>query len=245
MAGFSRAARAIRLLGACIAQLTQLPWRGREIVRLTTEMGVESFPIIGLATAAAGLVTTNEMAWHMNVALHDNSMIPGFSGQFIFRELGVVVPAFLIISKVGASLTAEIAVMKGTEQLDALKMLKISTLQYLIFPRWVASILSVICLTLLSLSVTLAFAMLTAVLKLNFNVAEYLTTLQKFLGARDVIGAIVKSAAFGAVIPIISCIYGMESDGGAQGVGEATTQSVVTSTLAVIVLDFVLTWLIG
>jgi phospholipid/cholesterol/gamma-HCH transport system permease protein len=233
----------LSLVRAVARESVRFPWRGREILSLIDSLGVQSLPIIVIATAAAGLVTTNEIAWHMNSALQTVSMIPGFTGQFIFRELGVVIPAFLMISKVGASLTAEIGSMKITEQLDALKMLKIDPVAYLVFPRWIACTVSLICLTLVSLAVTLLCAMLAAMARYHFNFMEYSNALLQFVRTSDVICAIVKSAVFGAVIPLISCAYGFRCQGGSQGVGEATTQSVVTSTLVVIVLDFLLTTL--
>ena len=138
-------------------------------------------------------------------------------------------------------MTAELASMKITEQLDAYKLLKIDVVSYHIFPRWVACILSTVCLTLISITITLLIAMFTAVTKYHFNSQEYLNTLAQFISSIDLICALTKSAIFGIMIPPIACAYGLRCEGGAQGVGQATTDSVVTATLAVISVDFVLT----
>ncbi len=82
------------------------PWRRDEIIQHLVHHGIGSIPIIAISTAFAGLVVTQEIAFHMDHALHTTSMIPGFTGQFIMRELGIAVPALLIVSKVGASMTA-------------------------------------------------------------------------------------------------------------------------------------------
>jgi phospholipid/cholesterol/gamma-HCH transport system permease protein len=184
---------------------------------------------------------TSEIAWHMDFALSNVSMIPGFTGQFVIRELGIAVPALLLVSKVGASMTAELASMKITEQLDAFKLLKIDVVSYHIFPRWVACILSTVCLTLISITITLLIAMITAVTKYHFNSQEYLNTLGQFINSIDLICAITKAAIFGMLIPPIASAYGLRCEGGAQGVGQATTDAVVTATLAVITVDFILT----
>jgi phospholipid/cholesterol/gamma-HCH transport system permease protein len=232
---------ALKLLKTLFRQATRGPHRKAEIAQAVESIGLGSLPIITIATGFTGLVMTSEIAWHMDYALSNVSMIPGFTGQFVLRELGIAVPAFLLVSKVGASMTAELASMKITEQLDAFKLLKIDVISYHIFPRWIGSILSTVCLTLISIAITILIAMLTAVTKYHFNSMEYLNTLAQFISSMDLICAITKSAVFGMLIPPISCAYGLRCEGGAQGVGQATTDAVVTATLAVITVDFILT----
>ncbi len=217
--------------------------RGSEILNAISQIGLGSLPIIVIATAAAGLVVSNEIAWHMDQALHTVSMIPGFTGQFILRELGIAVPALLLVAKAGAGITAEVGTMKITEQIDALRLLRIDPVSYLVVPRFVAFVFSSICLVLIAASITLACAIGVAVHRYGFSLDEYLNALRHFVHYKDLVCAITKGAVFGAVIPIISCAFGFRCEGGAEGVGSATTNSVVTSTLAVIALDFGLTYL--
>jgi phospholipid/cholesterol/gamma-HCH transport system permease protein len=232
---------AFQLLQKLIKQVSTGPHRQNETMQQMEVIGLGSLPIISIATGFTGLVMTSEIAWHMDFALSNVSMIPGFTGQFVLRELGIAVPAMLIVSKVGASMTAELASMRITEQLDAYKLLKIDVISYHIFPRWVACTVSTVCLTLISITITLLIAMFTAVTKYHFNSQEYMNTLAQFINSVDLICAITKATIFGAVIPPIACAYALKCDGGAQGVGQATTDAVVTATLAVITLDFVLT----
>jgi len=218
-------------------------WRWHEIFTGIVQIGAASVPIIAVSTGFAGLVVTHEIAWHMNKALHTVSMIPGFTGQFILRELGIAVPALLMVSKTGASTTAEVGSMKVTEQIDALKLLRIDPISYLVFPRFIASIVSGACLTLIAIGVTLTCAISVAVFQYHFSVLEYVNALRHFIGIEDVVCALIKGMVFGSVIPVISCAYGFKCKGGAEGVGTATTNSVVASTVSVITLDFILTWL--
>jgi phospholipid/cholesterol/gamma-HCH transport system permease protein len=218
-------------------------WRWNEIAQAVSQMGIHSLPSVALTTAVAGTVVTHEIALHMDMALHTVSMIPGFSGQFILRELGVAIPSMILVSKVGAATTAEVGTMKVTEQIDALKLLGIDPLSYLVFPRFVAAVVSGACLTLISVSITLACAVAVAVLHYNFSTLEFLNALRHFVGPKDLLCALVKGIVYGAVIPITSCAYGLRCRGGAEGVGNATTNSVVTSTTAIILYDFLLTYI--
>ena len=218
-------------------------WRWNEISLSIVQHGIGSLPIITLSTAFAGIVLTSQIAWHMDKALHDVSMIPGFTGQFILRELGIAIPALLLVSKAGAATTAEVGSMKVTEQIDALKLLGIDPINYLVFPRFIAAIISSACLTLIAISVTLACSIGVAVLRYNFSIMEFLNALRHFVGPKDLLCALVKGVVFGTIIPIISCAYGFRCKGGAEGVGNATTNSVVSATIAIITFDFLLTYI--
>ena len=218
-------------------------WRWHEISQFIVQNGLGSLPIIALSTAFAGIVITQQIAWHMDLALHDVSMIPGFTGQFIFRELGIAIPAMLLVAKAGASTTAEVGSMKVTEQIDALKLLGIDPINYLVFPRFIASMISGICLTIIAIFVTLFCSIAVSVSSYNYSVLEFLNALRHFVGIKDIFCALTKGTLFGSIIPIISCAYGFSCKGGAEGVGSATTNSVVTATLAVIILDFMITYI--
>lgn len=230
-----------------IQMLRRLPkrksWRWNDINRYVVQMGLGSLPIIVVSTAVAGTVVTHEIAWHMNSALHSVTMIPGFSGQFVFRELGVAIPAMLLVAKVGAAITAEVGTMKITEQIDALKLLRIDPISYLVFPRFVASVFSSACLTLIAVSITMACSLAVAIHSYGFSLLEFINGFRHFVGINDFFCALAKGVVYGSVIPVVSCAYGFRCKGGAQGVGTSTTNSVVTSTIAIISLDFLLTYL--
>jgi phospholipid/cholesterol/gamma-HCH transport system permease protein len=231
------------LFGETVRKTFRRPFRVEETIQAIGQIGIGSLPIITLATASAGVVVSIEIAWHMQQSLHTVSMVPGFTAQFVLRELAIVVPALLLVAKAGAAITAEVGSMKVTEQIDALKLLRIDPVNYLVVPRFVASIVSSACLTVFAAAVTLGCAVAVSVMRYGFSTLEYLNALKHFVGMQDVFFAIIKGVVFGAVIPIVSCSFGFRCKGGAEGVGSATTNSVVTSTLLVITLDFVLTYL--
>lgn len=232
----------VSLFFETLSWIPRRPWRWNEIAHAMVHMGIGSLPVIGVSTAFAGLVVTVEIAWHMDQALHTISMVPGFTGQFIVRELGIAVPALLMVAKVGASMTAEVGTMKVTEQIDAIRLLRIDPVGYLVFPRFIACIVSMTCLTLVAIGVTLSCAIFVAVSQFNFSVLEFLNALRHFVGPQDIVCALVKGAVFGAIIPIISCAFAFRCAGGAKGVGTTTTNAVVASTIAVILFDFLLTY---
>jgi phospholipid/cholesterol/gamma-HCH transport system permease protein len=232
---------ALQILKKLFQQLAQGPYRKKEVIQALQTIGIGSLPIITISTGFTGLVMTSEIAWHMDFALSNVSMIPGFTGQFVLRELGIAVPALLMVSKVGASLAAELASMKITEQLDAFRLLRMDVVSYHIFPRWIACIISLVCLTLISIAITLMIAMFTAVTKYHFNWQEYLNTLSQFISAIDLVCAMTKAALFGLLIPPVTCAYGILCKSGSSGVGQATTDAVVAATLTVIIFDFILT----
>jgi phospholipid/cholesterol/gamma-HCH transport system permease protein len=163
-------------------------------------------------------------------------------GLSLVKELGPVLTAVVVAGRVGAAIAAELGTMKVTEQIDALKLLGIDPINYLVFPRFVASIFSSACLVLIAAGVTLACAIFVAISHYGFGFGEYMNALRHFVGVKDLVCALVKGVVYGAVIPVVSCAYGFRCKGGAEGVGTATTNSVVASTILVISLDFVLTY---
>lgn len=241
MSIFNEIIAILALYGRTLARIFRRPWRFEETLQCVVQIGIQSIPIIALATMFSGILVSVEIAWHMDQALHSVEMIPGVTGQFVLRELGVVIPALLLAAKAGAATTAEMGSMKVTEQIEALQLLGIDPIAYLVVPRFLGSIISMVCLTLIAITVTLLGAVLVAVNVYHFNFLEYVNTLSHFIEPLDITHAILKAVAFGSIIPIIACSFGFRCKGGAEGVGSATTNAVVATTIALILMDFVLT----
>lgn len=221
-------------------KLSRLERRGMSeaFFRSAVESGVESLPIVLLATAFTGIVVTHEVAWHMNLALHTIQIIPGFTSQFIVRELAITVPAILLVAKVGASITAELSNMKISAQLDALRLLGISRITTLVLPRVLGSWLATVTLVLIAQAVTLFFSLLIAVTNYGFNIAEFLELIPKFIGPLDLVCALIKASLFGIIIPLIACEAAFRCEGGAEAVGRTTSEAVVRALVSVIIIDF-------
>jgi phospholipid/cholesterol/gamma-HCH transport system permease protein len=155
-----------------------------------------------------------------------------------FREFGACVVAAMLAAKVGAGFTAEIGGMKTTDQIDALELMGISPVHYLVVPRFVACMVMQVALSVIGLFAAFIMGWLSTFT--TFNYLMYLGIMNAYVGWPDFITMLMKSLALGWVVPITACYYGLQCQGGARGVGEATTRAVVTAILIIIILDFTL-----
>jgi phospholipid/cholesterol/gamma-HCH transport system permease protein len=226
-----------------IVQSVVPPIRIRDIIKQIKFVGWESAPIVLFCLCFAATVTIIEAAYHMKLVIQSDALVPGFSALLIVRELGAVITALLLTSRVGAGIAAEVGTMKITEQIDALKMLGIDPLRYLVVPRFIACLISGFVLTLIGNIVCLAAAMFVSQIKLGYTSGAFLTAMRSFVGMQDLLFSGIKGLVFGSVIPLVSCFYGFRCKSGAEGVGRATTNSVVVASILIIALDFVLSWI--
>ncbi|NCN95444.1 MAG: ABC transporter permease, partial [Bdellovibrionales bacterium] len=200
-------------------------------------------PIILFCVCFAAMVTILESAFHMKILIQNDSLVPGFAALLILRELGAVITCLLLASRVGAGYAAEFASMRVTEQLDALKLLGIDKYWYLVAPRTLACAISAALLTLLANFTCLFAAFLISNLVLGHSSSSYIAGLRVFVSYQDLFFAGIKGFCFGAVIPLIASYFGFFGSEGAEGVGQATTKSVVASSVTIIIIDFLLTWI--
>lgn len=203
----------------------------------------QSLPVIVFCVSFAAIVTIIESSFHMKLVIQNDALVPGFAALLILRELGAVIPALLLTSRVGAGLAAEVGSMQVTEQIDALRMLGIEPIRFLVVPRLIACIAGGFLLSLIANLVCLYFAMLVTEVRLGYSMGSFISGMKVFVGFQDLVFASIKGASFGAVIPLVSCFFGFRCKSGAEGVGEATTNSVVVASVSIIILDFVLTYI--
>lgn len=203
-------------------------------------IGFFSLPVVAMTTFFSGAV----------LALQSYTGFSRFSAESsiatvvvlsITRELGPVLAGLMVAGRVGASIAAEIATMRVTEQIDALYTLSTDPLQYLVFPRVVAAVITLPCLVLIGDVLGVLGGYLVSVYKLDFNSSGYLVNSFKFLETIDVVSGLVKAAVFGFIIAIISCYSGYYADKGAKGVGTATTSAVVSSSVLILCSNYLLT----
>ncbi len=233
----------IKLLLDTIVQSFVPPYRTKDIFKQIHFIAVESAPVVIFCLSFAAIVTIIESSYHMKLVIRNDSLVPGFAALLILRELGAVVTALLVTSRVGAGLAAEIGTMKITEQIDALKMLGINPIRFIAVPRFIACTLSGMLLTVIANSVCLICAMFVSQIKLGYTSGAFIVGMRNFVNFNDMIFSVIKGAAFGAEIPLFSCFFGFRCKSGAEGVGLATTTSVVATSVAIIVIDFVLSWI--
>jgi phospholipid/cholesterol/gamma-HCH transport system permease protein len=220
------------------------PFRGRLIVEQMVRVGVESLPIALLTAAFTGAVfvlqTGQELAKY-GMKMYSS----GISAVGFAREIGPVLTSVVLAGRVGAGITAEIGTMKVTEQIDALKTLATDPVSYLVTPRLLAAMVMLPAVTVLAICIGLFGGLVVGVLILNIPVALYFNTVFTWLEYPHYLSGIAKTMVFGMIIAIVGCHCGFEAGWGAEGVGVATTRSVVTSSILILVSDFFLTaWIL-
>lgn len=218
------------------------PWRGKELVQQLYFFANRSLPIVLFCVSFAAVVTILESSFHMRLVIQNDSMVPGFAALLILRELGAVVTALLLTSRVGAGYASEIGSMKVTEQIDALKMLGINPVQFLVVPRFLAGVIGGVVLTVVANMTCLLAAVLVSQHYLDYTPSMFLAAMNRFVGFQDLVFAMIKGGFFGGVIPLVAAYFGFRCQAGAEGVGNATTNTVVVASVAVIVIDFILSY---
>jgi len=157
------------------------------------------------------------------------------------RELGPVLGGLMVAGRVSASIAAEIGTMKVTEQIDALVTLSTHPMKYLTVPRMLAAVLTLPILVGIGDVIGIMGGFFVGVSRLAFNAAAYMTNTIDFLEPWDVLSGLVKAAVFGFIVAVMGCYHGMNSGRGAQGVGRATTNAVVSSSILILASNYVLT----
>ncbi|MCB0364016.1 MAG: ABC transporter permease [Bdellovibrionaceae bacterium] len=233
----------LTLLAHTLVRTISPPYRPKDILRQFVFVAYESAPIVVFCVSFAAVVTIIEASFHMKMVIKNDALVPGFASLLILRELGAVVSALLVTSRVGAGLAAEVGSMQVTEQIDALRMLGMDPVRFLVVPRFVACVLGGFLLSIVANLVCLYCAMMVSQISLGYSTGSFLVSMRTFVEFQDLVFSSIKGACFGAVIPLFSCFYGFRCRAGAEGVGLATTNSVVSTSVSIIIIDFVLSWL--
>ena len=159
----------------------------------------------------------------------------------VTRELAPVLSALMVAGRIGAAMAAEIGTMRVTEQIDALVTLSANPFRYLMAPRLWAGVVVMPLLVLFGDIIGIFGGYVVGVYKLDFNPANYINATMQNLQAIDVISGMVKAGVFGFIISVMGCYHGYRSKGGAQGVGEATTNAVVSSSILILIFNYLIT----
>ncbi|MBI4042199.1 MAG: ABC transporter permease [Deltaproteobacteria bacterium] len=217
-------------------------WRPSLVLEQLYLMGNKSVGLVVFALAFSGIVVVMEYAFHIRLVLQTAEMVPGFSSSLMMREFGAGITALLLASKIGAGMAAELATMKTTEQVEALRLMRVDPVNYLVMPRFIASSIVTLILSIIGVAVAILGGMLVATTELGVTWESYLSQISTFIQPADGLQMLIKAGIFGMITPIISCYFGLHSQAGAGGVGKATTEAVVYSAIAIIGSDFFLTW---
>jgi phospholipid/cholesterol/gamma-HCH transport system permease protein len=203
-------------------------------------IGVASFPIVFLISLFTGMVLALQSAYQMQ-KVSAEMYIASLVALSLTRELGPVLTALIVAGRCGAAITAELGTMQVTEQVDALETLSTNPIQYLVVPRFLALLIMVPLLTIFSDFFGIIGGYLIGVGKLNITHAMYVKMTWDPLKLKDVTTGLIKSVTFAMIICLVSCFEGLNTTAGAEGVGRATTSSVVRSFILIIIFDCLLT----
>ncbi len=226
--------------GVAVAHCFRPPIYFRLILRQMVEIGYFSLPVVGLTAIFTGMV----------LALQSHTGFARFSAEgavatvvviSMTRELGPVLAGLMVAGRIGAAMAAEIGTMRVTEQVDALVTLSTNPFKYLVAPRLLAGLLMLPCLVVVADIIGVFGGFLVGTYQLGYNPATYIHSSWEYLKPIDVISGLVKASVFGFVISLMGCYNGYQSRGGAQGVGQATTNAVVSASIMILTTNYILT----
>ena len=226
-----------------LSHCVRRPLYFRQIGRHLLDIGYFSLPVVGLTALFTGMVLALQS--HSGFARFDaEGAIPTVVVLSITRELGPVMAGLMVAGRVGASIAAELGTMRVTEQIDALTTLSTNPYKYLIVPRLLAATVVLPILVIIADIIGVFGGFLVCVYRLHFNPANYISQSWHYLEMRDFTSGLWKAAAFGFIIALMGCYHGFNSKGGAQGVGAAATNAVVTASILILVTNYMLTGLL-
>lgn len=213
-------------------------WRGNRILDQLVRIGWKSLPVVSLISFMIGMAVAFQTAYQMSKFTFPSPMYTAsFSSLMIFREIGPVLTALIIAGRVGASMTAEIGTMKITQQIDALRSLATNPVRYLVVPRFIAMIIALPILTAYADVIGIVGGYTVGTTHLQIGSQLYVEMATALLAFRDVWTGILKALLFAMIICMVSCYEGFKTGMGAEGVGRATTRSVVISFILIITAD--------
>lgn len=240
MGALAVAGRLSTFAGAGIANVIVPPFYPRLLLQQFIRIGYDSLPVVGLTALFTGAVLALQI-YIGGSRYNAESIVPSIVVIGITRELGPVLAGLMVAGRVSSAIAAELGTMRVTEQIDALATLSTNPVKYLVAPRLVAATVVMPLLVVIADIIGVMGGWIIGTGTLKFNPSAYIHTTATYLHAEDVISGLVKAAAFGFIIALMGCYHGYNSKGGAQGVGQATTNAVVSASILILAANYVLT----
>jgi len=228
------------LSGRTFAAIFKRPFDGKSLLNQFQSVGVNSIPVVVLTSLAVSMVFAVQLAFGFR-QFQAEGLASQVEGLAVCRELAPVITGLMLAGRIGSAMAAELGTMQVTEQIDALECLATDPIQYLFVPRLLAAIVVVPLLTVVSVYVGYWGGYLILVGVEGQSAYVYGNEFYKLLAFKDLRIAIYKAFVFGMIIALVGCWKGYRTTGGAEGVGNAPTSSVVTSSLWILIADFFLT----
>jgi phospholipid/cholesterol/gamma-HCH transport system permease protein len=235
----------VLLVAAIHRWMGRRPFDGNLIVKQMARIGVDTIPVAVTTALFTGMVLALQTGYTLETKMKGVSQFVGSVVTLsMVRELGPVLTALIVSGRVGSAVAAEIGSMKVTEQIDALHTLAANPIKYLAVPRYIAFILMLPLLTVFADLTGWLGGLFVATTRLSSTATIYIDASRDVVGASDILGGLFKALFFGAAIAVVSCHQGFSTEGGAEGVGRATTKAVVVSFMVILVSDYFLTALL-
>ena len=216
------------------------PFYLRQFGRMVVEIGYYSLPVVGLTTLFTGAALALQ-SYSGFSRFSAESSIPIVVALAITRELGPVMAGLMLAGRIGAAFAAEIGTMRVTEQIDALVTLSTNPYKYLLFPRVIAAAIMLPCLVFVGDIIGIFGGYAVSTKALGFAPVPYINNTWGYLEWFDVTSGMMKAAVFGFIVALMGCYHGYHSKGGAQGVGAATTNAVVSASILILLANYLLT----
>jgi phospholipid/cholesterol/gamma-HCH transport system permease protein len=218
------------------------PWRIRLLFKQMEFVGVKSLNVVILSGAFMGGVFALQ-SYHGFSLFGAESLVGSTVALAFTRELGPVFTSLMVTARAGSAMAAELGTMRVTEQIDALHVMAINPVQYLVLPRVCAAVVMLPILTVISDFVGIVASYVVGVGLLGINYGIFTAKILEYLEFDDISMGLAKSAFFGLILSLVGCYKGFYTRGGAEGVGRATTESVVMGSVLILAADYVLTTL--
>ena len=212
----------------------------RQILEQMWRIGYNSLPVVGLTAFFTGGALALQI-YLGSSRFNAESLVASIVALGITRELGPVLAGLMVAGRVGASIAAELGTMRVTEQIDALVTLSTNPFKYLVGPRLIAAVVTLPILVAIGDTIGIMGGYIVGARSLGFNSYAYIKNTTDFLEVDDVTSGLIKAAVFGFIIAVMGCYHGFNSKGGAQGVGRATTNAVVSAAILILAANFALT----
>ncbi|MBW2171036.1 MAG: ABC transporter permease [Deltaproteobacteria bacterium] len=228
------------LLLSTLVWMVRPPMRVRAIFKQMEFVGVNSLLVVILTGAFTGAVLALQ-AYHGFRLFSAESLVGSTVALAMTRELGPVLTALIVTGRAGSSMAAELGTMRVTEQIDALHTMAANPIKYLVVPRIIAGVFMLPVLTIVADFVGIIGGYFVGVGLLKINSGIYVAKMIEIVELEDIFNGLVKAACFGLILSLVGCYKGFYTTGGAQGVGQATTQAVVIASVSILISDYFLT----
>lgn len=226
------------LLG--VSHIVRPPFYGKELGQQLMQIGFFSLPVVGLTALFTGGALALQI-YAGGARFNAEAVVPSIVAIGMVRELGPVLGGLMVAGRVSSSIAAELGTMRVTEQIDALTTLSTNPFKYLIAPRLAAATLAMPVLVAVGDTIGIMGGYLVGTGRLGFNSAAYLSNTVDFLEFWDISSGLIKAAVFGFIVALMGCYHGYNSGRGAQGVGRATINAVVSASVLILAANYILT----